>query len=168
MIIPICRADGALTFEATVNGIAIYLDIWAIKCLAKGDASVRQRFVTTLRDGRVGDPFMGFDPLSQNGTSGAPSLVFSRAGSDAACATFVDRSVMLTFSLPPFAKNARSGTHCPREIGKMKDPESATRQRGQTVHSTRLSPVCLRFAAQKCAGRGRLTYKISADDRGQS
>jgi hypothetical protein len=40
-----------LTFNATVNGIAIYLDNWAIKSLAKGDASLRQRFVATLHNG---------------------------------------------------------------------------------------------------------------------
>jgi len=56
---------------------------------------------------------MGFDFLPQNGISGAPSLHFQKptlsevegAESDAACATFLDRCVMLTFSLPPSPKH---------------------------------------------------------------
>ena len=58
---------------------------------------------------------MGFDLLSHNGISGArpwhfrePALSAAEgAGSDAACATFFDRSVMLTFLTPALAKDAR-------------------------------------------------------------
>lgn len=51
MITSVCGTNGALTFNATVNGIAIYLDNWAIKSLAKGDPSLRRRFVSTLHNG---------------------------------------------------------------------------------------------------------------------
>jgi hypothetical protein len=51
MIRAVCRAGGAPAFEASVNGIPIYLDNFAIKALAKGDVSLRQRFVTALHNG---------------------------------------------------------------------------------------------------------------------
>jgi hypothetical protein len=51
MIRAVCGANGAPTFEASVNGIPIYLDNFAIKLLAKGDVSVRQRFVAALHNG---------------------------------------------------------------------------------------------------------------------
>ncbi len=51
MITPYCGPNGEPTFAASVNGIAIYLDNWAIKALAKGDASLRQRFVAALNNG---------------------------------------------------------------------------------------------------------------------
>lgn len=37
--------DGPLTFHATVSGLAVYLDNWAVIDLAKGDPSRRRRFV---------------------------------------------------------------------------------------------------------------------------
>lgn len=46
-----CGASGAQTFESSVNGLPIYLDNFAIKALAKGDVSLRQRFVATLHNG---------------------------------------------------------------------------------------------------------------------
>jgi hypothetical protein len=47
----VCGSDGPLTFEATVNGIAIYLDNFAIISLAKGDSALRQRFVDVVHAG---------------------------------------------------------------------------------------------------------------------
>src|SRR5882672_944715 len=44
------------------------------------------------------------------------------AGSDAGCATFLDRSVMLTCSLPPSPRTRGRGTPCPGRIGKMSRP----------------------------------------------
>jgi len=44
-------ADGQLTFESSVRGIAIYLDTFALKSFAKGDASLRQRFVAAVNNG---------------------------------------------------------------------------------------------------------------------
>lgn len=40
--------DAPLMFTATVSGLAVYLDNWAIIDLAKGDPSRRQRFVAAL------------------------------------------------------------------------------------------------------------------------
>jgi hypothetical protein len=51
MIRAVCGSDGAPTFESSVNGIPIYLDNFAIKALAKGDVSIRQRFIAVLRNG---------------------------------------------------------------------------------------------------------------------
>jgi hypothetical protein len=51
MLKPVITADGQLTFQSTVRGIAIYLDTFAFKALAKGDPSLRQRFVDTVNDG---------------------------------------------------------------------------------------------------------------------
>ncbi|SPF48147.1 hypothetical protein SBA1_810001 [Candidatus Sulfotelmatobacter kueseliae] len=51
MIRAVCGPGGALTFEASVGGIAIYLDNFAIKTLAKGDPSLRRRFVAALNHG---------------------------------------------------------------------------------------------------------------------
>ena len=51
LIRAVCGTDGAPTFEASVHGIPIYLDNFAIKALAKGDISLRQRFVTALHNG---------------------------------------------------------------------------------------------------------------------
>jgi hypothetical protein len=51
MIKAVCGTGGAPTLEASVNGIPIYLDNFAIKALAKGDISVRQRFVAALHNG---------------------------------------------------------------------------------------------------------------------
>jgi hypothetical protein len=51
MIRAVCGATGAPTLEASVNGIPIYLDNFAIIALAKGDTSLRQRFVTALHNG---------------------------------------------------------------------------------------------------------------------
>ncbi|MGB6676291.1 MAG: hypothetical protein WBE44_06355 [Terriglobales bacterium] len=44
-------ADGQLTFESSVRGIAIYLDTFALKSLAKGDGSIRRRFVAAINGG---------------------------------------------------------------------------------------------------------------------
>src|ERR1051326_8843491 len=43
--------DNPVTFHATIKGVAVYLDFWALKQLAKGDASRRQRFVNAIRSG---------------------------------------------------------------------------------------------------------------------
>ncbi len=43
--------DGPLTFNATVSGLAVYLDNWAVIDLAKGDPSRRRRFVDALHSG---------------------------------------------------------------------------------------------------------------------
>jgi hypothetical protein len=43
--------SGNLSFEASVNGIGVYLDNWAIKALAKGDARLRRRFIGAIRKG---------------------------------------------------------------------------------------------------------------------
>jgi hypothetical protein len=51
MIKATCGAAGEPTFESTVNGIPIYLDTFAITALAKGDTSLRQRFVAALHNG---------------------------------------------------------------------------------------------------------------------
>lgn len=40
-----------VTFHATIKGVAVYLDYWALKQLAKGDVSRRQRFVSAIRSG---------------------------------------------------------------------------------------------------------------------
>lgn len=51
MIRAVCGAAGAPTVEASVNGIPIYLDNFAVKALAKDDISLRQRFVGALHNG---------------------------------------------------------------------------------------------------------------------
>lgn len=51
MLKPVIAADGQLTFEATVRGIAIYLDTFALRFLARGDRSLRERFVTAVNCG---------------------------------------------------------------------------------------------------------------------
>lgn len=43
--------DGKPGLESSVRGIAVYLDTFAIKSLAKGDESLRQRFIAALYDG---------------------------------------------------------------------------------------------------------------------
>lgn len=43
--------NGEVTLEATVNGIAVYLDNWAIIALAKNSGSLRQRFVDVINGG---------------------------------------------------------------------------------------------------------------------
>lgn len=50
MIKAICGTGGAPTFESSVRGISIYLDTFAMKALAKGDASLRQRFLAALHN----------------------------------------------------------------------------------------------------------------------
>jgi hypothetical protein len=40
-----------ITFKATVRGLAIYLDNWALGDLAEGDPSRRKRFISVLRSG---------------------------------------------------------------------------------------------------------------------
>jgi hypothetical protein len=45
------NSSGQPAFAASVDGIAIYLDNWAIKNFAKGDAKLRERFVATVNDG---------------------------------------------------------------------------------------------------------------------
>lgn len=51
MIRAVSRPNEALTFEASVGGIAIYLDNFAIKSLAKDDPSLRKRFVAAVNGG---------------------------------------------------------------------------------------------------------------------
>lgn len=51
MIKALIGPDGAPTFNASVNGVAVYLDNFAIKCLAKGDAHLRKRFLTACQTG---------------------------------------------------------------------------------------------------------------------
>lgn len=51
MIRTVVTSNGEPSFEASVNGLAIYLDNWAIKAFAKGDPALRQRFIATLHDG---------------------------------------------------------------------------------------------------------------------
>jgi hypothetical protein len=46
-----CGPGGAPSFEASVGGIAIYLDNFAIKSIAKGEPSLRRRFIGALSDG---------------------------------------------------------------------------------------------------------------------
>jgi hypothetical protein len=43
--------DGPVTFIASVSGTPVYLDTFAIKSLARGDPSLRRRFVTALHNG---------------------------------------------------------------------------------------------------------------------
>jgi hypothetical protein len=51
VITALCGTNGALTFQASVSGIAIYLDNFAIKVLAKDQSSLRQRFITAVQRG---------------------------------------------------------------------------------------------------------------------
>lgn len=44
-------AGGQLTFQSRVRGIAIYLDTFAFKSLARGDPSLRQRFIAAVNGG---------------------------------------------------------------------------------------------------------------------
>ena len=44
-------ANDELTCHSSVRGIAVYLDMFAIKLLAKGDSSLRQRFVAAVHGG---------------------------------------------------------------------------------------------------------------------
>jgi hypothetical protein len=47
----IIDGSGQPALAASVNGIAIYLDNWAIKAFAKGDAELRDRFVSVVNNG---------------------------------------------------------------------------------------------------------------------
>jgi hypothetical protein len=51
MLKPVTAPGGQLTFETSVRGIAIYLDTFALKSLARGDPSLRQRFVAVVTGG---------------------------------------------------------------------------------------------------------------------
>lgn len=52
MIRATASVDGLpFTFNATVGGLAIYLDNWALIDLAEGNPSRRKRFVATLQSG---------------------------------------------------------------------------------------------------------------------
>src|SRR5258707_14908044 len=51
MIKALIDPNGAPTFSASVNGVAVYLDNFAMKCLAKGDADLRKRFLTACQTG---------------------------------------------------------------------------------------------------------------------
>jgi len=44
-------SSGQPAFAASVDGIAIYLDNWAIKNFAKGDPTLRERFVAVVNNG---------------------------------------------------------------------------------------------------------------------
>jgi len=65
-------AGGQLTFESSVRGIAIYLDTFALKSLAKGDPSLRQRFVTAINNG-ADLLFSGTNAAEISGPTGASS-----------------------------------------------------------------------------------------------
>lgn len=51
MIKALIGPDGLPTFAAAVNGIPIYLDNFAVKRLAKGDAKLRERFAAACHGG---------------------------------------------------------------------------------------------------------------------
>ena len=51
MIRTTISSSGQPAFAASVDGIAIYLDNWAIKDFAKGDAKLRERFVAAVNNG---------------------------------------------------------------------------------------------------------------------
>jgi hypothetical protein len=51
VIQPTITSSGQPAFAASVNGIAIYLDNWAIKDLAKGEAKLRERLVAVVNNG---------------------------------------------------------------------------------------------------------------------
>lgn len=51
MLKSVIAADGQLTFESTVRGIAIYLDTFALRSLARGNPSLRRRFVAVVNGG---------------------------------------------------------------------------------------------------------------------
>jgi hypothetical protein len=72
--------NGAPTFIAFVDGTAIYLDNFAIKLLAKGDALLRQRFVSALNNGA--------DLLFSMGTVG--EIVGPQGASSTAFRVFLD------------------------------------------------------------------------------
>jgi hypothetical protein len=72
--------SGKPTFIAFVDGTAIYLDNFAIKSLAKGDALLRQRFVSALHNGA--------DLLFSMGTVG--EIVGPQGASSVAFRTFLD------------------------------------------------------------------------------
>ncbi len=75
MITPFCGPNGEPTFAASVNGIAIYLDNWAIKALAKGDTALRQRFVAALHNG-ADILFSTAHAIEILGPQGASSVAF--------------------------------------------------------------------------------------------
>jgi hypothetical protein len=51
MIRSFCAPNDELTFAASVSGIAIYLDNWAIKALAKDDPALGKRFIAVVHGG---------------------------------------------------------------------------------------------------------------------
>jgi hypothetical protein len=52
MIKATSRADGtAVTFNVEISGLAVYLDTFAVIDLAKGDSSLRKRFIDALHSG---------------------------------------------------------------------------------------------------------------------
>jgi hypothetical protein len=51
MIQAVIGPDGAPTFLSSVAGIPVYLDTFAVKYLAKGEQTLRDRFLTALRNG---------------------------------------------------------------------------------------------------------------------
>lgn len=67
--------SGNPSFEASVSGIAVYLDNWAIKAFAKGDARLRQRFIRAVRNG--GDLlFSASHAIEATGPQGKSSRAF--------------------------------------------------------------------------------------------
>jgi hypothetical protein len=67
--------SGNPSFEASVSGIAVYLDNWAIKALAKGDARLKQRFIRAVRNG--GDLlFSASHAIEATGPQGKSSRAF--------------------------------------------------------------------------------------------
>src|SRR5579872_2829332 len=65
-------ADGKLTFESRVRGIAIYLDTYAINSLAMGDASLRRRFIAAINNG-ADLLFSGTNAVEISGATGVSS-----------------------------------------------------------------------------------------------
>jgi hypothetical protein len=76
MIKAFCTPDGKPTFAASINGIAIYLDNWAIKALAKGDSALRERFVAAFTEGGADLMFSTGHAVEIIGPQGASSSAF--------------------------------------------------------------------------------------------
>jgi hypothetical protein len=70
----ICGPNGAPTFESSVSGIAIYLDNFAIKSLAKGEPALRRRFVDALKGG-ADLLFSGANAVELSGSQGSSSTI---------------------------------------------------------------------------------------------
>ncbi len=71
-------SSGQPAFAASVNGIAIYLDNWAIKAFAKGDAKLRERFLAVVDNGAdvLFSSAHAFEALGPQGRSSDAFRVF--------------------------------------------------------------------------------------------